>query len=187
MSLLIIIIDKMGELKTLNVKNYCEEELFKKCGFKKENDFTIQTKWNVILNGNNYLISMYGKTVGKKNFENIFKFPYPIQNKTFYGSCALVCELNENKINLTIPLWNEIYEKLTQSNENFNVLYLNTNNSNNNSNNNTINNTISNNSSSKKSKKNKENQQQMIIIQHNDTELEEDTYYYSSDDESLKK
>ena len=32
MSLSIIIIDKLGELKTLNVKNYCEEELYKKCG-----------------------------------------------------------------------------------------------------------------------------------------------------------
>jgi len=192
MSLLIIIIDKMGELKTLNVKNYCEEELFKKCGFKKENDFTIQTKWNVFLNNNNYSISIYGKTVGKKNFENIFKFPYPIQNKTFYGSCALVCELNGNKINLNIPLWNEIYEKLTQSNDNFDVLYLNTNNKNNkNNSNDTLNDNLNNSNdiniknsiSSKKTKKNKEIQQQ--IIEYDDVELEEDVYYYSSDNEQI--
>lgn len=179
MSLLIVIIDKIGEFKTLNVKNYCEEELFKKCGFKKENDFMMQTKWNIILNENNYSISMYGKTVGKKNFENIFKFPYPLNDKTFYGSCALVCHLNETLHNLNITLWNEIYQKLIQSNDNFSVLYVNNNVAK--STTNTTINTDANNSSSKKNKKNKEIQKQ--IIEYDDVELQEDTYYYSSDEE----
>ena len=34
-SLTIVIVDKTGTLKSLNVKEYKEEELFKKCGFKK--------------------------------------------------------------------------------------------------------------------------------------------------------
>lgn len=112
MSLTIIIIDKIGELKTLNVKNYCEQELYKKCGFKKDTNFFLQTTWNITLDNVNYSISMYGKTDGKKNFENTCKFPYPINDKLFYGSCALVASLGENKINLSIDLWKQLNQQI---------------------------------------------------------------------------
>ena len=38
-SLTIIIVDKGGSLKTLTVKDYKVEEVYKKCGFKKGEDF----------------------------------------------------------------------------------------------------------------------------------------------------
>lgn len=114
MSLTIIIVDKIGELKTLNVKNYCEEELYKKCGFKKDTNFMLHATWTIILNDTNYSVSMYGKTDGKKNFENICKFPHPISDKTFYGSCALVASCNNTNINLTIDLWKELNSRITQ-------------------------------------------------------------------------
>lgn len=180
MSLIIIIIDKAGELKTLNVKNYCEQELYKKCGFKKDTNFILQTTWNVDLDNNNYNISMYGKTDGKKNFENISKFPYPINNKIFYGSCALVASCGENKINLSIELWKQLHEKIIE-NENLNLCSF-TN----------IQQSVP--KSSKKEKqrkkeneKNKEKEDKSnieinpVLFQ----ELEEETYYYSSDEEIL--
>lgn len=114
MSLAIIIVDKIGELKTLNVKNYCEQELYKKCGFKKDTNFMLHATWNIILNDVNYSVSMYGKTNGKKNFENICKFPHPISDKTFYGSCALVAMCDNTNVNLTIDLWKELNSKITQ-------------------------------------------------------------------------
>ena len=113
--MVIIIVDKIGELKTLNVKNYCEQELYKKCGFKKDTNFVLQTTWNLVLNNINYSISMYGKTDGKKNFENICNFPHPINNKIFYGSCALVASSGENKVNLSIELWKQFHQKITES------------------------------------------------------------------------
>lgn len=119
MSLTIIIVDKAGELKTLNVKNYCEQELYKKCGFKKDTNFVLQTTWTVLLNNVNYNVSLYGKTDGKKNFENVSNFPHPINNKIFYGSCALVASSGENKVNLTIELWNQLNMKIIES-ENLN-------------------------------------------------------------------
>jgi hypothetical protein len=116
-SLTIIIVDKNSSLKNLTVKDYKEEDLFKKCGFKKNDDFNLQVEWPVKLNGQKYLIQMYGKLEGKANMENKYDFPPPIDKKLYFGSCALVGMIRDDSnnkihINLTIDLWNKIYEKL---------------------------------------------------------------------------
>jgi hypothetical protein len=116
-SLTIIIVDKSASLKTLTVKDYKEEELYKKCGFKKADDFTLQVEWPVKLDGQKYSIAMYGKLNGKANMENKYDFPPPIDKELYFGSCALVGMIrddsnNKSLINLTIELWNKIYEKL---------------------------------------------------------------------------
>jgi len=112
----IIIVDKLGELKTLNVKDYKEDELYKKCGFKKADGFILQVEWPIKLEGKKYIVSMYGKLDGKAGMENKYDFPPPVDKQLYFGSCALVCWLKEddNKvlINLTITLWKKIYEKL---------------------------------------------------------------------------
>jgi hypothetical protein len=116
-SLGIIIVEKIGSLKTLKVKDFKVEDLYKKCGFKKGEDFLPQTEWNVTIEKQKYLIQLYGKTEGKANMENKYDFPPPVDNILFFGSCALVCltSNNSNKYNyceLNIELWNKIYEKL---------------------------------------------------------------------------
>jgi hypothetical protein len=115
--LTIIIIDKGGSLKTLAVKDYKVEELYKKCGFKKADGFELQVEWSVKLNGQKYLLQMYGKLDGKANMENKYDFPPPVDNKLYFGSCAVVGFLRDDSnrkehINLSIDLWNKIYEKL---------------------------------------------------------------------------
>lgn len=116
-SLTIIIVDKGGTLKTLNVKDYKEEELYKKCGFKKADGFVLQHEWSVKYEKQKYYISVFAKTDGKANCENKYDFPPPIDNKLFFGSCAIIGALkNENgvkqNVNLSIPLWDKIYENL---------------------------------------------------------------------------
>jgi hypothetical protein len=116
-SLTIIIIEKTAQMKTINVKDYKEEELFKKCGFKKDTDFKKQTEWLIKYDNKKYVISLYGKLEGKSGMENKYDFPPPIDNKLFFGACALVGQLKDetNKktlINLSIPLWDKLYEKL---------------------------------------------------------------------------
>lgn len=113
----IIIVEKGGSLKTLTIKDYKEEELYKKCGFKKADDFSLQVEWPVKLDGQKYLIAMYGKLEGKANMENKYDFPPPVDNNLYFGSCALVGMIrddanNRTHINLTKELWNKIYEKL---------------------------------------------------------------------------
>lgn len=116
-SLTILIVDKGGSLKKLTVKDYKVEELYKKCGFKKMDDFNLQVEWPVKLDGQRYLIQMYGKLEGKANNENKYDFPPPIDKNLYFGSCALVGMIRDDSnnrayINLSIELWNKIYEKL---------------------------------------------------------------------------
>ena len=113
----IIIVEKTGVLKSLSIKDFKEEELFKKCGFKKADDFVKQTEWSVKMDGTKYLISVFAKADGRANSENKYDFPPPIDTKLFFGSCAIVAsvkgENNKTKlVNLSIKLWDKIYEKL---------------------------------------------------------------------------
>ena len=116
-SLSIIIVEKGGSLKTLKIKDYKVEELYKKCGFKKDDGFTLQVEWNVKLDCQKYVIQMYGKLNGKANMENKYDFPPPVDKNLYFGSCALVGTIKDNTnkilhINLNVDLWNKIYEKL---------------------------------------------------------------------------
>jgi hypothetical protein len=113
----IIIIDKGGSLKTLTVKDYKVEDLYKKCGFKKADGFELQVEWPVKLNGQKYLLQMYGKLDGKANMENKYDFPPPVDKKLYFGACAVVGLVRDDSnnvdyINLSIELWNKLYEKL---------------------------------------------------------------------------
>ena len=113
----IIIVERLGLLKLLSVKDFKLEELYKKCGFKKAEDFTKQTEWNIKYDSKKYFIQVYGKTDGRANSENKYDFPPPIDSKLFYGSCAIVGQIRKDDgsktyINLSIPIWNKIYDKL---------------------------------------------------------------------------
>ena len=113
----ILIVSKEGNITSHNIKEYDEADLYKKCGFTKPNDFKKQTEWTKKLNGVKYIIAVYGKTVGKANYENKYEFPPPIDKHLFFGKCAIIaCKvmLNGEKeyISLDSKLWNTIYEKL---------------------------------------------------------------------------
>ena len=125
-SLTLIIIDKCASLKNLTVKDYKVDELYKKCGFKKADNFILQVEWPVKLDGQRYVIQMYGKLDGKANMENKYDFPPPVDKNLYFGSCALVGMMrddtnNRTYINLSIELWNKIYEKLFGGFENLAV------------------------------------------------------------------
>jgi hypothetical protein len=121
-SLTIVIVDKTGTLKSLNVKDYKEEELFKKCGFKKVDGFVKHTVWPIKIDGQKYYVAMYGKLDGKANMENKYDFPPPIDTKLFFGACALVATTTNTTnttnskephlCNLSVELWSQMYEKL---------------------------------------------------------------------------
>jgi len=108
----ILIIEKNGNIKTLCIKDYKEEGLFKKCGFTKADDFIKQTEWTKKVDNVSYTVSVFGKTKGKANYENKYEFPPPIDKHLFFGSCAIICKKNKEYCSITIELWNKIYEKL---------------------------------------------------------------------------
>jgi hypothetical protein len=115
--LTLVLVEKNGDLKSLTVKDYKEDELFKKCGFKKMDGFSKQIDWPVKMDGQKYCVSMYGKTDGKANMENKYDFPPPVDNKLFFGCCVLVGQIRDDNnkkipINLSLDLWSKFYDKL---------------------------------------------------------------------------
>ena len=108
----ILIVLKNGEINSLNIKDFKEDDLFKKCGFKTITNFNKQHEWNIELDNVYYIISMYGKNVGKCNMLNTYVFPSPINNITYFGSCCLVASTTNNgtmsmstHLNLNSNLW----------------------------------------------------------------------------------
>ena len=117
MSLSIGIVETTGQLKSLTIKDFKEEEIYKKCGFKKATDFAMQTEWKMKTDGKKYLIRVYGKTEGRANHENKYDFPPPIDTTLFFGSCAVVALVKNTEdsfvyTNLTLEMWAKFYDKL---------------------------------------------------------------------------
>jgi hypothetical protein len=115
-SLNVIIVEKNGTLKSLIIKDFKEDELFKKCGFKKGGDFIKQHEWNIKQCDKKYLVSVFAKTEGRANSENKYDFPPPIDSKLFFGNCVIVAKLKSESTNaytnLTLEMWEKMYEKL---------------------------------------------------------------------------
>jgi hypothetical protein len=111
----IIIVEKLGSIKQVNLKNYDENELYKKAGFKTAEGFKCHTSWTIDMDSKKYTISVYGKTTGKANQENKYEFPPPIDNTLFFGNCVIVKKMESNPnqvVDLSESSWNDIYETL---------------------------------------------------------------------------
>lgn len=111
----ILIVDKAGSVKSLNVKIPSNDELYKKAGFKSSSDFLRQTTWEVDIHGTHYTISLYAKKTGLAKQENKYEFPPPVDNDLYFGSCVLV--RHEHKFpelwkDLTVADWDKIYNHL---------------------------------------------------------------------------
>lgn len=112
-SLTILLVEKNAKVKSLTVKDYHETELYKKCGFKKAEDFKLHTEWTTTLDKQKIVVQLYGKLDGKANSENKYDFPPPADNKLFFGTCALVgLKADRVPFSLSLENWDKIVEKL---------------------------------------------------------------------------
>jgi hypothetical protein len=113
----LLIIDKSGTPKILAVKDYKEDEIYKKCGFKKPDGLEKRHTWVVRVDKTNYRVAVFAKDDGKANMENKYEFPPPIDSALYFGSCAVLVEQKNLAgafipTNLSISLWDKIYEKM---------------------------------------------------------------------------
>ena len=113
----VIIVEKIGSLKSLTIKDYKEEELYKKCSFKKPDGFSKQTEWGIKLDGKKYIVALFAKTEGKANTENKYDFPPPVDTTLFFGNCVLVSTIKKDNglfeiVSLSLEQWDKMYEKL---------------------------------------------------------------------------
>lgn len=108
-----VVVEKSGSLKEVSVKEITIEEMYKKCGFRKGEDFECRTKWEDIEVGNTkHTIELWARSEGKANTENKYDFPPPVDTSLFFGNCALVQVKNNKYLSLTKDLWLKIYETL---------------------------------------------------------------------------
>ena len=87
-NLSVLIIEKNSDIRSLNIKKFDINELYKKCGFKKSSDFILQARWEANSNIENIYIELYAKENGRANNENKYEFPPPVDKNLFFGSCA---------------------------------------------------------------------------------------------------
>lgn len=80
-----LVINKNKEVKQISC---CQiSQLYKKCGFKTENNFKKQLEWT---DDKGTAFIVYGKNVGKMIFLNTYTFPPLVENVTLYGSFAII-------------------------------------------------------------------------------------------------
>jgi hypothetical protein len=105
-----IIVEKSGSLK--NAKTADLVDLYKKCGFKNNDGFSLAHAWSVDFNDTEYKLEVYGKVTGRANTENKYEFPPPIDNVLFFGSCAAILYVNDKITDMGSSEFNDIMEHL---------------------------------------------------------------------------
>ena len=106
-----ILIDKTGELKEVKITDM--ENLYKTCKLKKPDNFDLRHTWKVKIKSDKYIIKLYAKNDGRANTENKYDLPPPIDNDLFFGAMLVVGYDNDEEIiDMSIELWEKVYEKL---------------------------------------------------------------------------
>jgi len=110
----VIVIDKSGNVKVSDIKNFDIETLHKKCNLRKNDDFEKRTSWKF---DNDHNVTLFSKDKGRANSENKYELPPPIDDKLYFGNMILVKHTdkvlkNDNAVNLTLEEWEKLYEKL---------------------------------------------------------------------------
>lgn len=104
----ILIIKKNGDIEIKNVKKIEENEIFKFCGYKNDNNFSHLHTFIV----NNCDYNIYGKSKGKANYENKYELPPPIDTNLYFGTICIIKKENNNYSSLDIEEWEKVYEEL---------------------------------------------------------------------------
>jgi hypothetical protein len=112
MTVTVLLVEKKGTVKEVELKTYNEEELYKKAGLKTPEGFEFQTDWGAEIDGNTYSVSLFGKTDGRAGQENKYEFPPPVDNVLFFGTCILVNKKDGVIDNITKEEWLKVYDHL---------------------------------------------------------------------------
>lgn len=89
--------------------------LYKKCKFKKQEDFLELMSWNY----KDFIFKLFGKVKGKSHTKFLYKFPD--FEKNIYGNISIICLYKDQYYDLDLNLWNEFLNnyKKNISEENF--------------------------------------------------------------------
>lgn len=108
-----VLINKNGEVTTKKTRDLSFENLYKKCGFRSNNNFKRIHIWSVILNDETNLVAIYAKTKGRAGQENKYELPPPVDQDLYYGSLGVIRITSQGEIdNFTKEEWKNVYEAL---------------------------------------------------------------------------
>jgi len=127
----ILLVDKTASVKPYLTKQFVEEDLYKRAGFKSKEGFALQTSWTIPVGDKSpytpvgdkspytpvgdkspYTIDLYGKTVGRAGQENKYEFPPPVDTVLYFGTCVLVGRSGNTIIDLAPQDWQMAYQYL---------------------------------------------------------------------------
>ena len=97
----------MTQVITIEKENLKEEviddmnNLYKKCKFKKQEDFLELMIWNY----KDFVFKLFGKVKGKSHTKFLYKFPD--FEKNIYGNISIICLYKDEYYDLDLNLWNE--------------------------------------------------------------------------------
>ena len=107
-----VTISKNGKINNVVMRSTDPNNIYKKCGFKNNNNFSKHHSWEVNINNEKHILSIFGKDKGRALNENKYEMPPPIDKKLFFGDIAIICSNNNDYIEFTDTLWKDIYNKL---------------------------------------------------------------------------
>lgn len=116
----VVLIDKTGEVSDSLIKNFNEEELYKKVGLKNPKHFECVGKecWKMTYDKQPFVLSVYGKTDGRESTINKFEFPPPLDvlptsKPHIYGTVVIVNRDEKGNVqDIRSKQWLAIYEQL---------------------------------------------------------------------------
>ena len=102
----ILIVEKDSKIKCDKVSN--ETDLYKKCGFRKNEGFEKITNFEKQIDNHNVCIEVWGRKTGKANNKNNYNFPSPIDKTKIYGNCVLVRKHENELMDIDEDLWTKM-------------------------------------------------------------------------------
>lgn len=97
----------MTQIIIIEKENFKEDSiddmnnLYKKCKFKKQEDFLELMTWNF----KKFTFKLFGKIKGKSHTKFLYKFPD--FEKNIYGNISIICFSNDQYYDLDLNLWND--------------------------------------------------------------------------------
>ncbi len=89
-SVKVVIVERNGDLQELTIKKFKNEDLYKKCNFRKSEGFEKRSTWKRKVKGVNYVVDLYARDFGLAKQENKYDFPPPTDKDLYFGNCVLV-------------------------------------------------------------------------------------------------
>ena len=87
----VVVVARNGNLSTRRIKECTVEKLFKACGFRKNEGFSLRNTWKY----QDSYVSAFARDRGRAGTENKYEMPPPLDTPLYFGSMVLVRHRDE--------------------------------------------------------------------------------------------